>query len=613
MLNQKQLFNNMTVNHNNLLIEWNKQYPTITKNFKPYHDCQGRCIDITKPHIPCLGMYPQAKGSINPECLTIKNMKSHGLGETPFAIQDIVHASPDDKASDFNQTIFQASIAKDPQNYKELHNNLQNRINFIVEIQHLNYPNIVPCIYVFGDGVFDFYQFDIVNIIIPGLLYVVNINGVSCHLVKGMHPSYVTQNITPEKRSFVRKEMIMTLKLAKELFGTKEIIINPDYVFSKITDEDTNTSYKELCKMIDIKESNTRLPDNMKHLRLLKYIWQTVKEPLEKLKKQIGNEAFISVISKSSFSSLSKLSFYEFTTFLLDKDFKTSDVVTILGGAFGSHAAKQSLNVINLLFEKGFKTSDVVTILGGAFGSHAAKESSNVINLLFEKGFKTSDVVTILGGNFGSHAAKESLNVINLLFEKEFKTSDIVTILGGGFGSHAAKDGSLNVINLLFEKGFKTTDVVTILGGNFGSHAAKEESLNVINLLFEKDFKTTDVVTILGANFGSHAIKHGVKVINMLKEFKLENDQIVKLIGMSSNFGSHISKDWVKPVLADMFKIKCITTEHICSIFAHTYLPMNEKTTKLVLEDLKKCKGKKGVLLVIDKVRQKGAKNVYRK
>ncbi len=367
MLNQKQLFNNMTVNHNNLLVKWNKQYPTVIKNFKPYHDCQGRCIDITKPHIPCVGMYPQAKGSINPECLTIKNMKSHGLGETPFAIQDIVHASPYEKASDFNQTIFQASIAKDPQNYKELHNNLQNRINFIVEIQHLNHPNIVPCIYVFGDSVFDFYQFDIVNIIIPGLLYVVNINGVSCHLVKGMHPSYVTQNITPEKRSFVRKEMNMTLKLAKELFGTKEIIINPDDVFSKITEEDTNTSYKELCKMIDIKESNTRLPDNMKHLRLLKYIWQTVKEPLEKLKKQIGNEAFISVISNSSFSSLSKLSFYEFTTCLLDKGFKTSDVVTILGGTFGSHAAKESSNVINLLFEKGFKTSEVVTILGGTF------------------------------------------------------------------------------------------------------------------------------------------------------------------------------------------------------------------------------------------------------
>jgi hypothetical protein len=40
---------------------------------------------------------------------------------------------------------------------------------------------------------------------------------------------------------------------------------------------------------------------------------------------------------------------------------------------------------------------------------------------------------------------------------------------------------------------------------------------------------------------------------------------------------------------------------------------MNEKTTKLVLEDLKKCKDKKGILLVIDKVRQRGPKNVYRK
>ena len=613
MSNKTQLFNNMTSNHNNLLIKWTHQYPTIIKDFKPYHDCQGRCIDITKLHIPCLGMYPQAKGAINPECLTITNMKSYGLGETPFAIQNIVHASPDEKASDFNQKIFQDSIAKDPQNYKELLNNLQNRINFIVEIQHLNHPNIVPCIYVFGDSVFDFYQFDIVNIIIPGLLYVVDINGVSCHLVKGMHPSYVTQNITPEKRSFVRKEMIMTLKLANELFGTKEIIINPDDVFSKITDEDTNTSYKELCKMIDIKESN-RLPDNMKHLRLLKYIWQTVKEPLEKLKKQLGNEAFISVLSNSSFSSLSKLSFYEFTTCLLDKGFKTSDVVTILGGAFGSHVAKEgSLNVINLLFDKGFKTSDVVTILGGNFGSHAAKDTLNVINLLFDNGFKTSDVVTILGGAFGSHASKDgSLNVINLLFEKGFKTSDVVTIIGGHFGSHASKDGSLNVINLLFEKGFKTSDVVTILGGAFGSHASKE-SLNVINLLFEKGFKTSDVVTILGGNFGSHAEKHGDKVIDMLKEFKLKNDQIVKLVGTSSTFGSHIRKDWVKPVLADMFKIKYITTEHICSIFSHKLLPMNEKTTKLVLEDLKKCKGKKGVLLVIDKVRQRGPKNVYRK
>ena len=189
MSNKTQLFNNMTSNHNNLLIKWTHQYPTIIKDFKPYHDCQGRSIDITKHHISCVGMYPQAKGAINTECLTIKNMKSHGLGETPFAIQDIVHASPDEKASDFNQKIFQDSIAKDPQNYNELHNNLQNRINFIVKIQHLNDPNIVPCIYVFGDSVFDFYQFDIVNIIIPGLLYVVKINGVSCHLVKGMHPS----------------------------------------------------------------------------------------------------------------------------------------------------------------------------------------------------------------------------------------------------------------------------------------------------------------------------------------------------------------------------------------------------------------------------------------
>ena len=131
--------------------------------------------------------------------------------------------------------------------------------------------------------------------------------------------------------------------------------------------------------------------------------------------------------------------------------------------------------------------------------------------------------------------------------------------------------------------------------------------------MFDNGFKTSDVVTILGGNFGSHAAKHGDKVIDMLKEFKLKNDQIVKLVGTSSTFGSHIRKDWVKPVLADMFKIKYITTEHICSIFSQKYLPMNEKTTKLVLEDLKKCKGKKGVLLVIDKVRQRGPKNVYRK